>query len=503
MFKAVLVLCSLFVLTACSSGGDDDNKTQTFEFSDKSTAQKVFKSSRISCQNGDCPPYIGGLTSYTEFSSVRYGVGVCSLTHIGQNRVLTNKHCLPPGMDVKNARCTGRIKLKFPASGGYKEESLDCDRVVDFSPHDVGRDTFVLVPDWAILTFTGATSRPSANIETTAGLEDSDVITAYPVYYTLDDSTDVIVVTGVAKKNDCKLSRKTAFSDLFFSPFSSNFAATNCTHTIIKGNSGSGILNASGNLTGVISYTAKDGAGTPRTGGTNGACIPYLRTPHELCAFTDEENYRSALMNLTYMNRALEFKDNFEIINPVSPLTGADKMYVDGTNAAVITTVSYKAGKDPLLTPALNSAYLNTLSDFLFENVQCIDATKASGKTEIYLPAKDILVWKSTKTGFNVAKRTLKFKMHQEGNAFVASIDSSMYESGKAMSIKLEEHIDRCLESKNSMIFSSLNLACDRLDTLVQEIGFKPLSENSEIYAADFLRSFDAEKFEVTIPACN
>lgn len=502
--KMFLLGCSLFFVSACSSGGGGDNKgkVQTFHFEDKDTATKVFNASKISCQ-GACPEYIGGMTVYTE-TATTYGVGVCSLTYIGQNQVLMNRHCLMNGLDsAKNTSCSNRIKIKFPASGIHPEESFDCARVVDFSPHPI-EDNNVVKPDWAVLSFTGSTKRKPAPIETASGLDNKTTFIAYPIFYSLNNKTDVISVNGVAKKMTCSTNRQTPFYLMYFSSFSPIYVGTSCSQTVIKGNSGSGIFNAAGNLTGVISYVSGTGK---NMGGTNGACIPYLRAEphHEDCAFKDNENFKSAILDITFARRAVEFKDNFVETNKTFNMNASFKLYTEGdSNNLHISEVVYQPSEDPLLTPMLDAHWREAMSDFLSkDNIQCIDPVKAAGKTEIYLPIRNVLSWKATDLEkIPVQNRILKFQLSKaENNMYVAHIDSSLFPQAAGNATKLEQMTTKCSDSKSSS-FVFFDSSCAALESFIDDIQRMPVSEHSEIFTRDFLTNMDAKSLTLNIPSC-
>src|SRR5687767_7543906 len=102
-------------------------KPDEYKFSNKVDAQTVFNGSKVSCEDG-CPQYVGGLVTYTEGRN-SYIVSVCSLTLIDDNLILTNRHCLPDDLQYKGASCAGRIRVKLPATNGFRSEDFECNRV--------------------------------------------------------------------------------------------------------------------------------------------------------------------------------------------------------------------------------------------------------------------------------------------------------------------------------------------------------------------------------------
>lgn len=498
MLKKLFIVGCLFVTSSCSSGGGDSKgKVQTFYFNNKVTATQVFNESRISCE-GECPEYIGGMTAFNEYYDT-YGVSVCSLTHIGQNRVILNRHCLPDDLDGrKNVSCFNKIKMKFPATGSFKEESLDCDRIIDFSSHPADGDN-VINPDWAVMSFRGSLQRKPAPIEASEGLQHGSPIIAYPIFYTLNDVPDVITVQGIARKVTCTLNRQVGLEQMYFSDFSAMYAATDCTREVIKGNSGSGIFNSAGNLAGVLSYLSKNKS----MGGTNGACIPYLRAEplHDACGFSEDSKFKNALMELAFMKRALDFNDNFTDSNPSYRLEKT--IYLEGEDQQIeISEMQYVPSEDRKLTPGIEMLWRQEIVKFLFKDkVKCIDSQKAATQPHIHLPVRSVVTSKSDAPFLSWQTRPTKFQLSKDGANYIATLDASMYPHAKQKADELVHLDEKCVESK-SAILGQFYTQCEELEASLEKLQTESVDKQAEVFARFFLADADATSIKLSIPAC-
>ncbi|MCC6138072.1 MAG: trypsin-like peptidase domain-containing protein [Bdellovibrionaceae bacterium] len=513
MLKRMFPSLALLVLTACSSGGSSDDKS-TFEFDNAETATRVFNSSTMTCQ-GDCSPSAGGMTTYRESYSGSYYVGVCSLTYIGSNRVIANKHCLPDDMGkAKGKSCTKRIKIKFPKVNNFPAESFDCDRVVDYSKGDAhSEDRSANRPDWLVLSFKGSTSRPAAEINTSTGLVHGASIKTYSVFYSLNSYTDVITVTGVMKVTDCKLNRTSSFGRYFFSEFSSMFSAAECTNKVIKGNSGSGIFDASNKLVGIVSFGAKEKylSDSDKMGGTNIACVEALGVNHPHCQFEENEDFLSELAEVASIVRYSSLPEliKWESLSAsesnLKTILEKNIYKKDSENHMKISDFITTKSNGLLLNEDILRHKHSHLADFLMsDKIQCIDKNKVAGLKYIHLPIKKLAM-----TRYNPESEVLpvvavpaRFGITEYGENLILSLTDDDVLSSQNSDFKAYlSALNKCLvEKKNKMSF--FDTACDELELKEKNINATSLETAAVVNTLEILEDYEASKIEFTVPFC-
>ncbi len=259
------------------------NQKQVYKFNNKTDAQTVFNQSRVECESGDCPEYIGGLVTYTDLGR-SWSVQVCSLTLIAKDTVLTNRHCIPDDLQYRDASCAGRIRIKLNSSGSRASENFECVRVVALSPADT--DDSAIYADWAVLRLNGSSRFEPADLSLD-GIGDATSLTMWPVYYHLNSGT--LIATGKVRRVSCQSEFDGSTMYRYLNRLSAVFKFDSCSRTIIEGNSGSGAFSSSGDLVGVISaITGARGEdlthGAYQGGGTSLACISAIGGNSSRCS---------------------------------------------------------------------------------------------------------------------------------------------------------------------------------------------------------------------------
>ncbi len=308
-FTAILIVTFVsfqVLLSACSQSFFEPKhnlppSTQPEEafFPNAQEAYKVFSETTLSCEEDDCPEYVGGLMYYAQLDSGYYGTGACSATLIDTDKILTNAHCVPHEIRQEGASCFDRIKFNLPANKKSPYEKLDCDRVIGFSA-DWGQGAQV---DWAILKIKGVSARTPAPVNLSK-IEPQKEIQIFKVDYNLDL---IHHQRGRILKTHCKANTNHFLSRHYVGELSPLLNVSDCNHEIIKGNSGSGLFDADMKLVGVLSFgfePDEENKSIVRTlfsdfspnfgGGTNLSCVPYFLPasyqPSPLCEF-DPRNY--------------------------------------------------------------------------------------------------------------------------------------------------------------------------------------------------------------------
>jgi hypothetical protein len=318
-FFSFFVAFSLF-LTACSN--DDGGAVNQIVFDNIDDANAAILNMSITCE-GECPESVGGLVNFSSRTTysmwgtqqTEYLLSVCSLTLIGPDRVLTNRHCVPDNSKFVGGSCKD-MTIYFPAINGQRFIRTGCASVENLSQNYGDR---VANPDWAILKLTRSiTERQAAVVNAKDGIPHESTMIYYPVNFY---STDINAragqgsVYGLIKKTNCTTSMSNRYAIFYNSPYSPLYIST-CDQNMISGNSGSGSFNGQGELAGVFSFgrvdEAVDAQFLGRTtfinkkwgGGTNLSCLTAFSNNinDEMCRFSDtveainEGRFRSRLL---------------------------------------------------------------------------------------------------------------------------------------------------------------------------------------------------------------
>jgi hypothetical protein len=321
LMKLIFFLLLPFVIIQCGSSSNPSTPSTpstlaTRKYVDKEDAQKAFESSTVNCSTEDCPGFVGGLYAYTsDFMS--YEISSCSATLISKNRILTNRHCIPDDLKFKGARCNQRIKIYFPKTQDYQEKRHECDQIEYITSYDS-----TMAPDWAVIRFKEASDRPAAKLNRD-GIEDNTLVTIYKINFdlSLDKAS-----RGEVNKSNCIANSNYVYSINSIGPQSALMSVSDCNNEIIRGNSGTGILNEKNELIGVLSFNfnvnpeessiARSNMGIKQTsgGGSNLACMEFdsFKAPR-LCEF-NPKNYQ-LYAEILSLYRAQRNDESFNITN--------------------------------------------------------------------------------------------------------------------------------------------------------------------------------------------
>ncbi len=317
MIKSVFPLfLFLTAVSGCSrwqqDSGPDPHKRV---FENDGALTRAFHGSTVTCDLQDCPSFLAGLYIIDFSEGEKRGLYSCSGTLIGNNRILTNAHCIPKDLQKAGASCHGRIKINLPQTAQFKMERWDCSRVVDVS---VDTESSI-EPDYAIIEMTGVTSRDPVVVRGEGILANAPV-TLYKVDFDLYASR---LSKGRVVKTACRANAEYFLSKQFTGPKSALMNVSYCSQKLREGNSGAGILNGDNELIALFSFGVfvedsdepwamaireehpliKQNAG----GGTNLACVPEMGRFAEdfRCHFGGSDHYES-LSRVAHFLRAME-----------------------------------------------------------------------------------------------------------------------------------------------------------------------------------------------------
>lgn len=235
------------LLLALSSCGQKDRlpKEKSKSVIDYYTLEQVlyaFKVSNVVCNGGDCPGNVAKLTFWYPYKQ-GYQLAVCSGTLIDEEYILTNSHCIPDHIQFSGADCSKNIKISFPDTNLYYEETLTCEKVVQaFSVNDQN-------PDLAVIKV----SKSYYDDRAKTVIKKNSFIDHESAYaYTMNPSTNNDLIGSIVKK-ECQISLDNFIFDKITEGFPDSFELFGDKCKLIGGNSGSGLFNLEGELIGVIS----------------------------------------------------------------------------------------------------------------------------------------------------------------------------------------------------------------------------------------------------------
>lgn len=233
------LLLSLLLTTTLFSCGDSSKEKANgvvATTNNQNEIESIFKKSSVNCFFGkDCPQNVAKLIFYTETDG-EYQFGTCTGTLVGEDRILTNAHCVPKEIKRPGASCSKQMRIQFPSIyQSFDSETLGCISVVSiFDEKDA---------DIAVLKIQKpAYDRPVAKINRNAEPNEGDITHVFAV-----DPNDLY---GTLKKKVCKTSVKGNIYTNESNGYGHGFLLNGC--NVIGGNSGSSLFNQNNEVIGVL-----------------------------------------------------------------------------------------------------------------------------------------------------------------------------------------------------------------------------------------------------------
>ncbi|HUP58184.1 MAG TPA: serine protease [Bdellovibrionota bacterium] len=201
-------------------------------------AQRIALLSQVSCfSDEDCHPSVAMLVIATE----RGVGGRCTGWLISPDILATNSHCLPPGVDRPGDDCSGRIWGFFPKAGSAPEERVECGKVLS----NTGNSGTVPGQDIAFLSLKERTKRPELRVSR-EGFPDASHVSVVKVNPIKGSNYPL----GVMQTVQCRVSMHTQRLPAFDDQKSPVISLSTC--EIVGGNSGGPIVDARGEVRGII-----------------------------------------------------------------------------------------------------------------------------------------------------------------------------------------------------------------------------------------------------------
>lgn len=243
---SMLMFAILFTLTSCggSSGGGGNSEARK-PFDNFGDLIATLESAHVMCgeSGGNCPDNVAMLASW-EQEGDKFYFGVCSGTLINEDTLVTNRHCIPEGVNFNGADCSDQLRILFPKTKDvFEKEVLSCQRVVQIFQKSVTQ------PDLAVIKVERSKfARTPVKIRK-GGFIHGDLAYAYTMNPEKED-----IHFGTIKRKNCRLSTH----NLYYARKDPSYGETLLYRSdckVISGNSGSGLFNQQGEMIGAIFAT--------------------------------------------------------------------------------------------------------------------------------------------------------------------------------------------------------------------------------------------------------
>lgn len=222
---------------------------------DPDNIEKLMSQSNVYCadpsSNATCPSSTGMLVAKFQ-STDETAIGTCTFSLADNQTVTTNTHCIPSHLRQPGASCKGIIEFVFPQSPSQPFEKVDCDQVISTteiveSKSDPG---FTMKNDLAVLKLAHPVSRETLHINR-GGIPDQARLTLYSVDpIKTYSSSGLQIPTGALKVKTCTSIQGSILNPSYIQPFFHIINLSDC--SVIKGNSGSPVLDASGEMRAIV-----------------------------------------------------------------------------------------------------------------------------------------------------------------------------------------------------------------------------------------------------------
>ncbi len=243
------------------------------------------------CTGGECPDAVAAFISEAQGNESEWTSHIlCSSTLIEPNKIITNRHCLRADMQIAGADCSARSEVIFPQTKNYPAQVYACKRIVEVSDSD-----------WAVVEFSGSTSRPTQSLSDRS-IEFGETLTSYPIFY------NGFFPIGEIHKVNCTSAELGYLDNSTFHPESSHFFATNCTEAIRVGNSGTSFYNVDGEFVGLLNSASHHAYATDAQVQENGStsirglktkCISYINGADPICEWTKRPELPSLAVDMS------------------------------------------------------------------------------------------------------------------------------------------------------------------------------------------------------------
>ena len=244
LFLTLIFLADFLVGCSKSSNSTLDSNPHREHFRTATETKSLIDGAQVSCENTDsarCSPSVGMLITLEKSTDIFQ----CTAFLIAPNIAVTNSHCIPQDLKSTHSNCTDRMWLYFPNVGELKEQRSECSEVLFASKiQEDSTEVSDVSPDYAVLRLKQSITRPFLKLSRD-GFKDQGIYQIMKM-----NPHNGFSIGGLIVNDQC-----TAIHNSHVIPHSSaneslNMTLADC--TIEHGNSGSPLIDADGNVVGIL-----------------------------------------------------------------------------------------------------------------------------------------------------------------------------------------------------------------------------------------------------------
>lgn len=353
MFRIILTFCVLILLSACQPARELETNINNVDvinaFTTQSQAEKQLSEWKVNCLDSKkCPDSVGQLL-------VTDGriLGACTATMIGPDTALTNSHCFNM-RDSRTGRmadpdliCQSGTRIVFASQSPSGPEQIKCKKILTKS--QLGEAPNILYPDYAVIQLERSTSR-KFDLVTRAGIENEMKLTMRKV-------NPVRTGLGELEVKECQSQFQTLLTPLATSSHYHVHIVLGCETKL--GNSGSSVVDAQGDIRGVLYQGIGENSRAPRSA-----------------------------LERELLNRAEKEKVSF-----VANTTCMDHSFSGVSARDEKKCASYARTASKLTDTVGSDEIKNQFSDFVVEESKSLVLTESFGYRFYYLPSQRTFVY--------------------------------------------------------------------------------------------------------------